>query len=77
MELGLKLPFLHAYFPTWHAQLLAALTGPTSCDGFLNLVKLIEAHVAAPHLPWSRAAFSRIDCNSTWYEGFILLFLLI
>ncbi|CAA6672804.1 unnamed protein product [Spirodela intermedia] len=67
-ELALKLPFLHAYFPTCHTQLLAALTEPTSCDGLLNLVKLIEPHpappsqkihVATPHLP-------RIDCNSTW-----------
>uniref|UniRef100_A0A1D1Z9W9 Pre-mRNA-processing-splicing factor 8 n=1 Tax=Anthurium amnicola TaxID=1678845 RepID=A0A1D1Z9W9_9ARAE len=80
MELGLKLPFSHAYFSTCHSELLAVLTGPISCESFLSLVNLIgiplapagnNINLTAYHLSpgifhWNGAKVTRIDYNSTW-----------
>lgn len=45
MELGLKLPFSHSYFPSKHNKLLAKLAGPISCEHFLDVVHLVTETV--------------------------------
>ncbi|KAF8732888.1 hypothetical protein HU200_015237 [Digitaria exilis] len=55
IELGQKLPFSHAYFPSQHSDLLAILTGPLSCKGFLDLFSCIDTLV---HLDNTRITYS-------------------
>ncbi|CAL5044576.1 unnamed protein product [Urochloa decumbens] len=67
MELGQKFPFSHAYFPSQHSDLLAILTGPLSCRGFLDLVSYINALV---HLSNTRTGCSSPEnllIQPAWY----------
>jgi len=76
IELGQRFPFSHAYFPSQQSDLLAILTGPLSCKGFLDLVSYISALV---HLDNSRTRCSSqknlqlqpskglVNYNSAWY----------
>ncbi|GAB4837803.1 hypothetical protein Ancab_027327 [Ancistrocladus abbreviatus] len=44
MDMGLKLPFLHAYFPN-NYHLLEIFSGPLSCEAFIQLVDFIDKPV--------------------------------
>ncbi|KAJ1258030.1 hypothetical protein BS78_10G042600 [Paspalum vaginatum] len=55
IELGQKFPFSHAYFPSEQSGLLAILTGPLSCKGFLGLVSYINA---LDHFDYTRTGCS-------------------
>jgi hypothetical protein len=76
IELGQRFPFSHAYFPSQQSDLLAILTGPLSCKGFLDLVSYISALV---HLDNTRTRCSSqknfqlqpskglVKYSSAWY----------
>ncbi|XP_077254191.1 acyl-CoA synthetase family protein isoform X2 [Tasmannia lanceolata] len=78
MELGLKLPFSHAYFPSTLHKLLVKLTGPLSCESFLDLVHLVmgpvaktKKHVDPIHTSYdifrkTAAKATIVDHKSTW-----------
>lgn len=82
MELGLKLPFSHSYFPSKHRFLLAKLAGPISCEKFLDLVRFVKGtvvyaktHLKPATLPSSlgnlrhtAAKATNIDHKSIWYK---------
>jgi hypothetical protein len=75
IELGQRFPFSHAYFPSQQSDLLAILTGPLSCQGFLDLVSYISALI---HLDKRTRCSSQknlqlqpskglVKYNSAWY----------
>lgn len=75
MEMGLKLPFSHAYFHYNHHNLLDVLCRPISKDSFFELVRLIgilDAHnVSQTSLSKGMHANVKskqimVDYNSTW-----------
>jgi len=75
IELGQRFPFSHADFPSQQSDLLAILTGPLSCQGFLDLVSYISALI---HLDKRTRCSSQknlqlqpskglVKYNSAWY----------
>ncbi|XP_020704358.1 uncharacterized protein LOC110115458 isoform X2 [Dendrobium catenatum] len=61
MEMGLKYPFPHAYFPSNFQELLGLLNGPISCNTFVDLGHHIKLSVIC-----TEASLDPIDDNSTW-----------
>lgn len=68
MEMGLKYPFAHAYFPSNFQELLGVLNGPISCNNFVDLVHHIKLAVIC-----TEASLDPIDDNSTWYMQILTL----
>jgi hypothetical protein len=80
-ELGQTFPFSHAYFPSQQSDLLAILTGPLSCKGFMDLVRYINGLV---YLDKKRTCHSSqknlqlqpskglVKHNSAWYAFLII-----
>ncbi|KAL5986324.1 hypothetical protein ACLOJK_014657 [Asimina triloba] len=77
MDMGLKLPFLHAYFPGDRHNLLVKLSGPILCEGFLDLVRVVvgqkvpykqhmDSQASHPPHGYCKQAASLIDHKSTW-----------
>ncbi|XP_020583620.1 uncharacterized protein LOC110026811 [Phalaenopsis equestris] len=74
MEMGLKYPFPHAYFPNNLQELLGVLNGPISCNSFVNLVHYIELEVICPEASFEpticllrhETMQGSIENNSTW-----------
>lgn len=84
MEMALKFPFSHAYFPEKHHELLAILTGPISCECFMDLVHYIgtattpsSKYTSTRTFGVSHGIFAQgattnvIDGNITWSAQYI------
>jgi len=84
MEMGLKFPTSYAYFPKKHCAFLYILTGPISCETFLDLV----CHIGTDATPTSKysnqqdsvassgifghgAKGNAVNNNSTWFVQYI------
>jgi len=65
MEMGLKFPPSYAYFPKKHHELLYILTGPVSCESFLNLVH----HIRIAVTPTSKYSSQQIFFASSGISG--------
>lgn len=70
MEIALKLPFSHAYFPCEN-RLLRILAGPLSWESFRHLIcEVIKPDCAGKQLSATSnqaAKTSRVDHSSCWY----------
>ncbi|KAK8935085.1 hypothetical protein KSP39_PZI013664 [Platanthera zijinensis] len=76
MEMGLKYPFMHAYFPSSSQKLLGRLTGSISRNSFIDLVHCIKVAVTGaeasmdPSICYSsfrhETILDWIENNSTW-----------
>ncbi|KAH0450023.1 hypothetical protein IEQ34_020715 [Dendrobium chrysotoxum] len=74
MEMGLKYPFAHAYFPNNFQELLGVLNGPISCNNFVDLVHHINLAVICTEASLDpiicmfghETMLGSIDDNSTW-----------
>lgn len=59
-EMGLGYPSTYTYFPDKNRELLAALVGPISCAGFLDLFSFISSEIV------QETSAEMVDYDSSW-----------